>query len=829
MVAAPVFPHSCSTATTNVSERLVNITQSAFAKLGDGHGLAEGGTGLGAGMAVLSGKDHRRSDARYVNRMMLSTNGGPASPTADGWVNYAIPVIAGLMYRDSVEIDELKHPFRVESLGIVTDSAGAGRFRGAPAQELVYTPLENPVQAIIPCDGQFAPPRGVNGGHNGTPGSTHLINHNGDVTKLPNVVNVHLQKGQKLRGRDSSRRRLRRPADARSGPRPQRRAGRLGVDRKRRATSTASSSPAGSRTTASRWTSPPPPRVVPSLRRPPRPPLSRRRPWTSSCARRASPDVTRGSRSTSASTAEHRRHRAAISRPKGAKWTSAAGWSRPASSRLISTSTSRTSSTAARPRRATSRKRSAKSRRPRRQFTPEDVYTRAKRTLERCIFNGTMHMRTQLEVDPGIGLRGLEGVLPLIDEYKWAIDIEICIFPQEGLPNNPGTDELMVEALKRGGKVVGAAPYTDTNAKAQMDRVFEMAREFDIDIDMHLDFAPTPDNLDLMYVCELAEKFQYGGRVAIGHVTKLSAAAPEAFEKAARRMADAGVALTVLPSTDLYLMGRHMDHSVMRGVTAGAQAAAFGRQLLALDQQRAQPVHAVRRLLADPHGEPLRQHLPGRRARRRPRMLQHDHRALGQAHAAATTTASRSARRRTCWCSTARTPRPRSRSWSRRCTASSAAGRPSRARRSKSIGRSEGVKAMSSYEERGYGEQPVGFGEKPGIVVVDFQRAFTDPAFSTGGAPLVRRAVENTARLLKVARAAGVPVAACYMGYHCERDAPHLEGRRHRGPARRPAGRGARSADRRSVLRLRAAQGRAVDLLQHAGGGVLCTRIASTP
>ncbi len=204
VVAAPVFPHSCSTATTNVSERLVNITQSAFAKLGYGHGLAEGGTGLGAGMAVLSGKDHRRGDARYVNRMMLSTNGGPASSTADGWVNYAIPVIAGLMYRDSVEIDELKHPFRVESLGLVTDSAGAGRFRGAPAQEVVYTPLENPVQAVIPCDGQFAPPRGVNGGHNGTPGSTHLISHNGDVTKLPNVVILHLKQGESLRGRDSS-------------------------------------------------------------------------------------------------------------------------------------------------------------------------------------------------------------------------------------------------------------------------------------------------------------------------------------------------------------------------------------------------------------------------------------------------------------------------------------------------------------------------------------------------------------------------------------------------------------------------------------------------
>ncbi len=204
VVAAPVFPHSCSTATTNVAERLVNITQSAFAQLGDGFGLSEGGTGLGTGMAVLSGRDDRRGNAPYVNRMMLSTNGGPASPQADGWVNYAIPVIAGLMYRDSVEIDELKHPFRITELGLVTDSAGAGRRRGAPAQTITYTPTGNPVTVVIPCDGQYAPPRGVVGGRDGTPGSTHLVGANGEEEKLPNVVTVQLQKGQAIRGRDSS-------------------------------------------------------------------------------------------------------------------------------------------------------------------------------------------------------------------------------------------------------------------------------------------------------------------------------------------------------------------------------------------------------------------------------------------------------------------------------------------------------------------------------------------------------------------------------------------------------------------------------------------------
>jgi len=199
-------------------------------------------------------------------------------------------------------------------------------------------------------------------------------------------------------------------------------------------------------------------------------------------------------------------------------------------------------------------------------FTPEDVNARARRTLEKSISHGTGYMRTHLEVDPGIGLRGLEGVLPLIQEYKWALDLEICVFPQEGLLNNPGTDELMVEAMKRGARVVGAAPYTDTDPHGQIDRVFEIAREFDADVDMHLDFGNTAEYMDIDYVCQVTDKHRYGGRVAVGHVTKMSVIPPEQFDAIARRLAGAGVAVTVLPSTDLYLMARHQAHSHLRGV-----------------------------------------------------------------------------------------------------------------------------------------------------------------------------------------------------------------------------------------------------------------------
>ncbi len=77
------------------------------------------------------------------------------------------------------------------------------------------------------------------------------------------------------------------------------------------------------------------------------------------------------------------------------------------------------------------------------------------------------------------------------------------------------------------------------------------------------------------------------------------------------------------------------------------------------------------------------------------------------------------------------------------------------------------------YAERTYGAQEIGYGDHPGIVVVDFQTAFTDPKFSLGGAPLIDRAVNNSARLLEVARRYDVPVATCYTAYNSKRDMPH--------------------------------------------------------
>jgi cytosine deaminase len=199
-------------------------------------------------------------------------------------------------------------------------------------------------------------------------------------------------------------------------------------------------------------------------------------------------------------------------------------------------------------------------------MTVEDVRARAAQTVEQCILHGTTRMRTQVEVDPGIGMRGFEGVEALIAEYKWAIDIEICVFPQEGLISFPGTDALLVEGLRRGAKVLGGAPRYDEDEAGQIRRIFALAREFDVDIDVHLDVGNTPDAMNIHLVRELTDQYRRGGRVVVGHMAKLSLLPPDELATLARQMADSGIAVTVLPATDLFLMGRDRDHSVVRGV-----------------------------------------------------------------------------------------------------------------------------------------------------------------------------------------------------------------------------------------------------------------------
>lgn len=209
-------------------------------------------------------------------------------------------------------------------------------------------------------------------------------------------------------------------------------------------------------------------------------------------------------------------------------------------------------------------------------FTVDDIRARARAVLDLAVRSGTTAMRSHVEVDPIVGLKGLEALRPLREEYAPALDLQLCAFAQEGILQAPGTEALLARALGEGADLVGGCPYNDTDPHAHVDAIFRLAKEFGVDADFHADFFDEPEHLHVRYICEQTVRHGWEGRVAVGHLTELAALPPAEQDKIIADLRAARVGVIVLPATDLYLMGRRDEVNPRRGLAPVKRLLAAG-------------------------------------------------------------------------------------------------------------------------------------------------------------------------------------------------------------------------------------------------------------
>jgi len=197
----PRHPASCSLATGEVGVRIWAAILSAFADRVWGLGSAEAGFGAPPYLAVVSGDDPERANA-YVTQLLLGTSGGPATAETDGWLSFLGMPAAGLLYRDSVEVDEQKYPILVTRSTLRPDSEGAGRRRGAPGNLCEYGPRAGSMKVFWALEGVLNPPRGVRGGGSPRTGSAYLVRGGKSIEEHPEAVGgVDLQPGDRVGSR----------------------------------------------------------------------------------------------------------------------------------------------------------------------------------------------------------------------------------------------------------------------------------------------------------------------------------------------------------------------------------------------------------------------------------------------------------------------------------------------------------------------------------------------------------------------------------------------------------------------------------------------------
>ncbi|MFC6333261.1 amidohydrolase family protein [Paenibacillus septentrionalis] len=183
------------------------------------------------------------------------------------------------------------------------------------------------------------------------------------------------------------------------------------------------------------------------------------------------------------------------------------------------------------------------------QFTKEDIYARAEQALLNMLSYGTTYVRTHVDVDPLVGLKGIEAILELKQNYAKDIIIDITAFNQEGFERFPETEHLLAEALKMGRVGIGGHTLTDPDGVKHIQRVFDLAEKFDAPwIEFHTDESGKPEHFLLPNIAEETKQRGLRGKVYAIHCNSLANVSDEQAKAAIEQVVEAGLHVIVCPT-----------------------------------------------------------------------------------------------------------------------------------------------------------------------------------------------------------------------------------------------------------------------------------------
>ena len=212
-------------------------------------------------------------------------------------------------------------------------------------------------------------------------------------------------------------------------------------------------------------------------------------------------------------------------------------------------------------------------------FTVEDVHDRAVRAIRNHVRHGCTRIRTHVDVDTISGLVPFNGVLAAKDTCCDIADIEIVAFPQEGIYRDPGTKELLIDALDQGADVIGGIPQierTERGRENHVDLCLELAVDYGLPVDMHIDETDDPYARSLEYLAARCLEMGIDLPVTASHACALAAYDSAHAGRVIDLVAEAGIDVITNPPTNLIYQGRYDTYPKRRGLTRVDELSAGG-------------------------------------------------------------------------------------------------------------------------------------------------------------------------------------------------------------------------------------------------------------
>jgi cytosine deaminase len=183
---------------------------------------------------------------------------------------------------------------------------------------------------------------------------------------------------------------------------------------------------------------------------------------------------------------------------------------------------------------------------------PGAMLAAGRRAVSMAAYHGNTHIRALADVDSKAGVRGVEVLVALRDEFAGVVDLQVVAFAQDGIIREPGTEDLLRESMEIGANVVGGIPwieYTEAAMAEHVRIVFDIAVENDAPVSMLLDDAGDPGLRTLEMMATEAIRRGWEGRALAHHARAMQLYPDPYFERLVALLLAADVAVVSDPHT----------------------------------------------------------------------------------------------------------------------------------------------------------------------------------------------------------------------------------------------------------------------------------------
>lgn len=221
-------------------------------------------------------------------------------------------------------------------------------------------------------------------------------------------------------------------------------------------------------------------------------------------------------------------------------------------------------------------------------LTRDDICERAVRAARLLSSNGVVKIRTHADTTSSGGLTSVEGLLEARRRCAGFVEIEVAALVEWPLTGREGADRrsLARDAIAMGAQVIGGCPHLDPDPVGAVHVLVDLALEHGLALDLHADENLRPDSDDLYHLASRLLADGVAMRANASHCVSLSMKEPARQREIADLCAAAGVSVTALPQTNLFLQGRETTTAVPRAIApvdllrrAGVVVAAGGDNL----------------------------------------------------------------------------------------------------------------------------------------------------------------------------------------------------------------------------------------------------------